>query len=171
VAHLPWIHHQTFADRTRQVVPKYSVGRTPTGLHMEYDSPVSSYLRQDGSRVEAGATALRVWDVYLPFAAKLKAFNADGGHPIVLNVASPVSARKTRLFTALLRNYDQDQPVEPYIEFNLRIFNEDREIVESQCPEDLPIDLAEEVHIRADQTSILFRKELARLGLGRSYTA
>lgn len=171
VAHLPWVHDQTFADRTRQVVPRYEVNRTPTGLHMEYDSPVSSYLRQDGSKVETGATALRVWDVYLPFAASLKAFNADGGHPIVLNVASPVSARKTRLFTALLRNYDQDQPVQPYIDFNLRIFNEDRDVVERQYPEDLPIDLAAEVHIRADQTSILYRQELDRLGLGRSYTA
>ncbi len=171
VAHLPWVHHNTFADRSRQVVQRYDVDCTPTGLHMEYDSPVSSYLRQDGSKVDAGATALRVWDVYLPFAARLKAFNADGGHPIVLNVASPVSARRTRLFTALLRNYDQDQPVEPYIEFNLRIFKEDQEVVESQYPEDLPIDVAEEVHIRADKTSILYRKELGRMGLGRSYTA
>jgi phenylpropionate dioxygenase-like ring-hydroxylating dioxygenase large terminal subunit len=89
----------------------------------------------------------------------------------VLNVASPVSARRTRLFTALLRNYDQDQPVEPYIEFNLRIFNEDREIVERQCPEDLPLNLQDEIHIRADRTSILYRQELARLGLGRGFTA
>jgi vanillate O-demethylase monooxygenase subunit len=138
---------------------------------MEYDSPVGIYMRQDGQDVDAGGTALRVWDVYLPFAAKLKAHNADGASPIVLNVASPVHARHIRLFTALLRNYDQDQPVQPYIDFNLRIFNEDREIVESQYPEDLPLNLQDEVHIRADRTSILYRQELGRLGLGRSYTA
>jgi phenylpropionate dioxygenase-like ring-hydroxylating dioxygenase large terminal subunit len=154
VAHLPWIHDKTFADRSRPIVPAYDVERTATGLHMEYQSPVGGYLRQDGVGVDAGGTALRVWDVYLPFAAKLKAFNTGGANPIVLNVASPVSARRTRLFTALLRNYDQDQPVEPYIEFNLRIFNEDREIVERQCPEDLPLNLQDEIHIRADRTSI-----------------
>ena len=37
--------------------------------------------------------------------------------------------------------------------------------------EDLPIDLQEEVHIRADKTSIAYRQELGRLGLGRAYTA
>ena len=171
VAHLPWIHHNTFADRSRPVVPSYEVRLTQTGLHMEYQSPVGGYLRQDGGEVDPAGSALRVWDVYLPFAAKLKAFNAGGANPIVLNVASPVSARRTRLFTALLRNYDQDQPVQPYIDFNLRIFNEDREIVERQCPEDLPLNLQEEVHIRADRTSILYRQELDRLGLGRSYTS
>jgi len=171
VAHLPWIHHQTFADRSRPVVPSYEVETTATGLHMEYDSPVGSYLRQDGLQVNASGTARRVWDVYLPFAAKLKAFNSDGANPIVLNVASPVHARQIRLFTALLRNYDQDQPVQPYIDFNLRIFNEDREIVESQYPEDLPLNLQDEVHIRADRASILYRQELGRLGLGRNFTA
>jgi phenylpropionate dioxygenase-like ring-hydroxylating dioxygenase large terminal subunit len=171
VAHLPWIHHRTFADRSRPVVPAYEVERTSTGLHMEYQSPVGGYLRQDGGDVDPAGSALRVWDVYLPFAAKLKAFNAGGANPIVLNVASPASARRVRLFTALLRNYDQDQPVQPYIDFNLKIFNEDREIVERQCPEDLPLNLLDEVHIRADRTSILYRQELQRLGLGRSFTA
>jgi vanillate O-demethylase monooxygenase subunit len=171
VAHLPWIHHRTFADRSRPVVPTYEVERTATGLHMEYQSPVGAYLRQDGQEVDEKGTALRVWDVYLPFAAKLKAFNTGGADPIVLNVASPTSARRTRLFTALLRNYDLDEPVGPYIDFNLQIFREDQEVVEAQWPEDLPLDLQEEVHIRADRTSILYRQELGRLGLGRSYTA
>jgi phenylpropionate dioxygenase-like ring-hydroxylating dioxygenase large terminal subunit len=56
-------------------------------------------------------------------------------------------------------------------DFNHRVFAEDQEIVEAQCPEDLPIDLTEEVHIRADRTSIEYRKALGRLGLGRTYTA
>ena len=54
--------------------------------------------------------------------------------------------------------------------FNNKIFGEDTDVVQAQCPEDLPIDLTEEVHIRADRTSIAYRQELARLGLGRSYT-
>ncbi len=171
VAHLPWVHDKTFADRQRQAVAGYELSATPHGLHMEYQSPVTRYLRQDGKELASDGTALRVWDLYLPFAAKMKAFNDGGAHPIVLNVASPVSARRTRLFTAILRNYDTDQPVEPYVAFNLRIFNEDREIVEEQCPEDLPLNLQDEVHIRADRTSILYRQELARLGLGRAFTA
>jgi hypothetical protein len=40
-----------------------------------------------------------------------------------------------------------------------------------QYPEDLPIDLQEEVHIRADRSSITYRQKLAALGLGRTFTA
>jgi phenylpropionate dioxygenase-like ring-hydroxylating dioxygenase large terminal subunit len=42
----------------------------------------------------------------------------------------------------------------PRLDFNHQVFAEDKEIVESQCPEELPIDLSEEVHIRADKSSI-----------------
>ncbi len=51
------------------------------------------------------------------------------------------------------------------MDYNVKIFDEDRDIVQSQYPEDLPIDLQEEVHIRADKTSIAYRQELGRLGL------
>ena len=51
------------------------------------------------------------------------------------------------------------------------VFAEDQAMVEQQYPEDLPIDLHAEVHIRADKSSIAYRKGLAALGLGRAYTA
>ncbi|MGB3668637.1 MAG: aromatic ring-hydroxylating dioxygenase subunit alpha, partial [Phormidesmis sp.] len=87
-----------------------------------------------------------------------------------LNAASPVSARKTRVFSPICRNFDQDQPLEPVYDFNYQIFNEDKEVVEAQYPEDLPLDLRVETHIEADQASIAYRKGLAGLGLSRLYT-
>jgi len=36
---------------------------------------------------------------------------------------------------------------------------------------DLPIDLHDEEHIRADRSSITYRQNLAAIGLGRSFTA
>ena len=88
-----------------------------------------------------------------------------------VSTASPASAVHTRLFAPLLRNYDRDEPVQPFIDYNNQIFNEDTGIVQAQCPEDLPLNLLEEVHIRADKTSIAYRQELGRLGLGRAYTS
>jgi len=51
------------------------------------------------------------------------------------------------------------------------VFAEDIAIVEQQWPEDLPLDLHAEAHFPADRSSITYRKGLAGLGLGRSYTA
>jgi vanillate O-demethylase monooxygenase subunit len=171
VAHFAWLHSETFGDRDNPVVPNYSVDRTPTGLHIEYRSTVGNYLRQDGSAVETEQGVVRLFDVTFPFAGLLTIQMPDGARIVILDCASPVSARHTRLFAPLMRNFDKELPLQPFIDYNVKIFNEDRDVVQAQCPEDLPLDLTEEVHIRADRTSITYRQELARLGLGRDYTA
>ena len=55
--------------------------------------------------------------------------------------------------------------------FNLLIFKEDKVIVESQWPEDLPLDVQMEAHIAADRTSIAYRKLLKEMGLGALYVS
>ncbi len=170
VAHFAWVHHNTFGDRNNPYVPKYSVDPTDFGLHMEYRSTVGNYLRQDGSETEPEKGVLRVFDCYLPFSARLTVHMPEGGHLVILDSASPVSARRTRLFAPLLRDYDLDTPLQPFIDYNVQIFNEDLAIAQAQYPEDLPLDLTDEVHIRADKTSVAYRRCLAKLGLGRTFT-
>jgi hypothetical protein len=94
-----------------------------------------------------------------------------GGRLHILNAASPVSARKTRVFSSICRNFDRDALLQDTLDFNHQVFAEDKAIVEQQFPEDLPINLQEEVHIRADKSSITYRQGLAKLGLGRCFTA
>jgi phenylpropionate dioxygenase-like ring-hydroxylating dioxygenase large terminal subunit len=171
VAHFAWIHNKTFGNRDNPVVPTYEVEKNSTGLQARYRSTVGDYLRQDGNTVIPEQGVLRVFDVYLPFTARLTIHMPDGARLVILDSASPVSSRHTRLFPPLLRNYDIDQPIQPFIDYNNQIFNEDTSIVESQCPEELPLNLLDEVHIRADKTSIAYRQELGRLGLGRTYTS
>ena len=86
-----------------------------------------------------------------------------------MNAASPVSARQTRLFAPIARNFDKHIPVEEVHAFNLRVFEEDRLIVETQKPERLPLDLSLEAHIAADRSSIAYRRGLERMGLGQFF--
>jgi len=171
VAHFAWIHDKTFGNRDNPVVPTYEVEKTETGLQARYNSTVGDYLRQDGNTFVPQEGVLRVFDVFLPFSARLTVHLPDGARLVILDSASPASATHTRLFAPLLRNYDKDQPVQPFIDYNNQIFSEDTTIVQAQCPEDLPLNLLDEVHIRADKTSIAYRQELGRLGLGHSYTS
>jgi phenylpropionate dioxygenase-like ring-hydroxylating dioxygenase large terminal subunit len=171
VAHFAWVHHETFGDRNNPYVPTYSVDETEHGFHMEYRSTVGNYMRQDGSELEPEKGVLRIFDGYLPFSARLTVHLPDGARLVILDSASPISARRTRLFAPLLRNYDLDTPLQPFIDYNVKIFNEDLAIAQAQYPEDLPLDLADEIHIRADKTSIVYRRLLSKLGLGRSFTS
>jgi vanillate O-demethylase monooxygenase subunit len=84
------------------------------------------------------------------------------------------------------RNFDKDAPLQDTLDFNHQVFGEDKDIVEEQYPEDLPIALQDEVHIAGDKrpialqdevhiagdkSSMAYRKGLAALRLGRSFTA
>ena len=60
---------------------------------------------------------------------------------------------------------------EGFIAFPQRANAKDQAIMERPNPEDLPIDLSEEVHVRADLTFIICRQQLGRMSLGRSFTS
>lgn len=171
VAHFSWVHAESFGDPNNPIVPKYPVTPTSRGLRAEYTSTVSNFPKGFQHLAPEGFQWLRAFDVFLPFTALLRVHFPKDGRLCILNAASPMSARKTRLFSPLCRNFDQDQPLEPVYEFNYQVFSEDKEVVEAQYPEDLPLDLSAESHIEADQTSILYRKGLANLGLSKVYTA
>ena len=171
VSHFAWVHTETFGDRNNPYVPKYSVVSTNRGLEADYMSSVSNFPKGVEGNAPAGFLWKRFFEVFLPFCARLTVHFPDEGRLCILNAASPISARKTRLFCPICRNFDQGLPLEPIYEFNYQVFNEDKEVVEAQYPEDLPLDLRDECHIEADQTSILYRKRLAQIGLGESYTA
>ncbi len=166
VAHFAFVHENTFAVRD-PAVPRYEVQATPYGVHADFTSNVGNVTDPNA----ATQTWRRVYDIHLPFLARLVIDFPGAGKQALLNVASPISARRTRVFSIVARNFDRDKSVEELIAFQNRIYGEDQAIVERQNPEDLPIDLSEEVHVRADLTSVTYRRQLGALGLGRSFTA
>lgn len=169
VAHFAWAHTESFGDRNNPVVPSYRVEKTERGIRAQYLSSMSNYPKGQQDRAPADFMWLRDFQVYPPFSARLTVHFPEGGRLWILNAASPISARKTRLFVPLARNFDLHVPVEDVHAFNLQIFNEDRVMVESQRPEDLPLDIQMEAHIAADRTSIAYRKLLKEMGLGAAY--
>jgi hypothetical protein len=61
----------------------------------------------------------------------------DDGRLHILNAASPLSARKTRLFVPSARNFDMTGSLEDVYAFNAQIFAEDQSLIERQWPEEL----------------------------------
>jgi phenylpropionate dioxygenase-like ring-hydroxylating dioxygenase large terminal subunit len=171
VSHFAFVHAQSFGDRENPEVPNYPVEQTPHGFRADYTSTVSNYPHSLKHLNPPGFIWRRLFEVWLPFTAKLTVFFPNDGLLHVLNAASPVSARKTRLFVPICRNFDKDAPLQDTLDFNHQVFAEDQAMVEEQYPEDLPINLQDEVHISGDKSSITYRKRLAALGLGRSFTA
>jgi phenylpropionate dioxygenase-like ring-hydroxylating dioxygenase large terminal subunit len=166
VAHFAFVHEGTFAVAS-PVVPRYEVKTTGDGLHADFTSNAGNV-----STAEAAAdTWRRIYDLHVPFTVRLQIHFPRQGRLVILNASSPISARQTRIFAVVARDFGHDQPAEELVAFQQRVYAEDQVIVERQNPEDLPLDLSEEVHVRADLTSVIYRKQLGAMGLGRSFTA
>ena len=170
VAHFAWVHHEAFADRNNPVVPKYHTERTDYGLKTIYISGVSNYPHALKHLEPEGFEWKRTFDIYPPFSAILTVDFPDNGILKILNACCPVSVNQTRLFVPLTRNFDQTGDLQAVYDFNAQIFAEDQDIVESQKPEELPLDLMMEAHFEADRSSTTYRRILAEWGLSKRYT-
>jgi phenylpropionate dioxygenase-like ring-hydroxylating dioxygenase large terminal subunit len=170
VSHFAFIHTDSFGERQNPVVPDYPVEVLPHGFRADYISTVSNYPHHMKHLNPEGFQWRRLFELWLPFTAKLSV-TFPNGQLHILNAACPVSARKTRLFVPVCRNFDKDAPLQDTLDFNDQVFAEDKAIVEEQYPEDLPLRLQDEVHIAGDKSSITYRKGLSALGLSRSFTA
>ena len=171
VAHFAWVHPDTFGDPANVEVPDYTTIETETGFNADYWSSVGRYPIGLEQRGQEGFQWLRHFEIHLPFTATLTIHFPNNCKQVIMNAASPMTARSTRLFAPICRNYDKDLPVEDAYDFNLKIFEEDRLVSESQKPEYLPLDLSIEAHFPADRSSSMYRKLLRKKGFSPLFAA
>jgi phenylpropionate dioxygenase-like ring-hydroxylating dioxygenase large terminal subunit len=171
VAHFAFVHTGTFGDASNAVVPAYVPVQHDKGFEVDYRSNVGNYPIGVEGRGKDGFEWLRRFNTHLPFTATLTIHFPDDARLVIMNAASPMSARATRLFAPIGRNFDTDLPVQDVYDFNRRVFEEDKAIVEAQMPECLPLDPLLEAHIPADRSSMAYRRGLRDLGLSRPFLA
>lgn len=171
VAHFAFVHTATFGDANNAEVPAYKPVQTAYGFEAEYRSSVGNYPIGVADRGVPGFEWLRHFRAHLPFTATLEIHFPGDARLVVMNAASPVSAKVTRLFAPIARNFDTDLPMQDVYDFNRRVFEEDKAIVEAQMPERLPLDPMMEAHIPADMSSMAYRRGLRDMGLSRFFTA
>lgn len=168
VAHFAFVHDKAFADPENVVVPAYETVTTDYGLHTDYFSDISNYPKELQHLAPEGFRWLREFHVFAPYCAKLTVHFPDAQRYHILNCASPVSVRKTRLFVPIARNFDALGSVESVLAFNAQIFAEDAAMVETQGAITLDPKQAEEEHFAADRTSVMYRRVLKGMGLARA---
>ncbi|WP_309689576.1 Rieske 2Fe-2S domain-containing protein [Stenotrophomonas sp. SORGH_AS_0321] len=169
VAHFAWVHHGTFADPGQRNVPPYEVVSNESGFSADYLSPVANYPRGSGLSAPPGFLWRRHFEVHLPFAATLTIHFPNAARLVVGNFACPASALRTEMFAPIVQTFNIDQPSEQIHAFNLRVFEEDRQLAEAQRPRNLPLDVKYEAHLPADRSSLAYRRALARQGYGRFF--
>ena len=107
------------------------------------------------------------YELHLPYTIVLRlGWGGDEGM-VYFFASQPVAADRCIGYLVIGRNYNFEQPDEVLVEFENVIFGQDQRVVESQRPEQVPFDLAAELHLRFDAVAVAYRRAMREQGLAR----
>jgi vanillate O-demethylase monooxygenase subunit len=160
-AHFAWVHDGILGSRDRPEVYDHEVWRDEDGI-LRFDYPQFTEPDESGSIRNIALT----YRITMPFTVWVERRMPDGSSFVLFFTASPISRKSCNSLTLMARNYDlTEEEDRRNLELNEFINAQDRPIVESQRPEELPVDLTEELHIRSvDKVSVEYRRWLRELG-------
>jgi phenylpropionate dioxygenase-like ring-hydroxylating dioxygenase large terminal subunit len=156
VGHFPFVHEGVLGDRARPEIADYEATVDGDGVVAE---GVKVY-QPDPYATGEGSVVTYTYRVHRPLAAS---FIKHGEHSFgMLLAVTPHDHVDSTAWMWMAMNYE---PTTDMVEFQDRIFAQDRPILESQRPELLPLDLQAELHLRSDRTAIAYRRWLRELGV------
>jgi vanillate O-demethylase monooxygenase subunit len=165
-AHFAWVHEGLLGSRDHPEVPEHEVWRE--GHELRFASRVvepptgvtKEPLGLSGPEVEVDNT----YRLFIPLTIYLDRRFPGDNHYVLFMSASPAGPKWTRSFWFIARNYALDHDDAAFLKFEELILEQDKPVVESQRPEELPIDLSAELHIRGvDRVSLEYRKWLVEI--------
>lgn len=174
-AHFAWVHDGILGDRRHPEVPDHEVRRVGEELrfgegesHNEIPDTGTAGRSQskDGLPHQSGTVvADKAYRLFMPFTVWLKQRLPGGQYYQLFFSAAPTSPKTSRSFTIMSRNYDREPDLDAkFISFNDVVIGQDRPLVQSQRPEELPVDLSAEVQIRgADKVAVEYRRWLREI--------
>jgi phenylpropionate dioxygenase-like ring-hydroxylating dioxygenase large terminal subunit len=169
--HFPWVHPGLLGDPERPVVPRHEVLTDEHVLRYSIVRPEAP--NGDDFPVfandESGPPERRSqYELHLPYTIALR-LGWGGEQGMVYSFASqPTGVDRSAGYVVIGRNYNLGQDDHVLSEFEDTIFGQDQVVVESQRPERVPFDLADELHLKFDAVAVAYRKAMRACGLATS---
>jgi phenylpropionate dioxygenase-like ring-hydroxylating dioxygenase large terminal subunit len=158
-SHFAWVHPGILGDATNAECEPSEI--TPVAGGFQYE------IIQSVNRLKAGSASIQRFTVILPLTLFIERRQPNGPEKQTnIYLCTPISNQVTKFFRLSGRNYRDALSDEELNKKHQTIFEQDRVIVESQRPEELPLDLAEELHLRGpDSAGLEYRKGLREMGI------
>jgi phenylpropionate dioxygenase-like ring-hydroxylating dioxygenase large terminal subunit len=158
-SHFPWVHSGILGDPQQPECPAITITEINGGFQYEIDTPVNK-LRPDSA-------AKQLYTVILPFMVIIQRRQPAGVEKHTnIYLCTPVALNETKFYRLAGRNFRDTKTDEQLNARHRQIFEQDKRIVESQRPEELPLDLAEELHLRGPDTpAVEYRRRLKQMGI------
>jgi phenylpropionate dioxygenase-like ring-hydroxylating dioxygenase large terminal subunit len=166
--HFAFVHAGLLGDPGKPVVAPYEVEADGHVLRYRYGRPDQAntdafpVFAEESRKDELRRTR---YALHLPYTI-VEHIDWGGRESMVYVFASqPVSADRCVGYCLVARNYQLDQPDEVMQDFERTIFGQDQRVVESQRPDQVPFDLAAELHLTFDAVAVAYRRAMRAQGL------
>ena len=176
-SHFAWVHEGILGDRSHPIAPEMNLTRNGEEFVCSFENiptPIAPFPH------------LQTYHIYLPFCCHMQ--KAGSRAKVLFVIGLPHSSHMSTRFLIGLRNYDLEQSdiadgpvfvleekvkgdienpvIKEIIQSHEIVYEQDSIIVEHQRPEELPLDLTEELHVKTpDAAAIEYRKMLKEIGL------
>ena len=162
MGHFPFVHTGILGEEPHTEVKDYNVAADAEILATEclFYQPKAAATSAGGADVEY------IYRVPHPYCSVL--YKSSGLDPSRMDVIAlfvqPMTEERVRahMLLSLLDDANDDTAIR---DFQLRIFGQDKPILENQFPKRLPLDPRAETPIRADKSSVAYRRWLSARGV------
>lgn len=163
LGHFPFVHPGTLGEEPHTEVREYSVDVDDDGI---VATGCSFFQPQAAAKSTGGVLADYEYRVPHPYAALLLKTSpgTDGRWDVIGIFVHPITdvSIRAHLFLSLIDDATSDNDLRA---FQQTIIGQDKIILENHLPRRLPLDPGAEIPIRADATSIAYRRWLTDLGV------
>ncbi|NBD23240.1 aromatic ring-hydroxylating oxygenase subunit alpha [Paenibacillus glycinis] len=105
-----------------------------------------------------------VYEILSPVCVKFTKTDTETGDVVSIQLCvQPNEERRSAAYFLVTSNFDVD--TQAFVSYQELIFKQDVEVLENQKPEELPLDLQLEMHLRSDRISIAYRSYLKERGV------
>lgn len=164
-AHLMFVHQDLLGHPDYAELPDIQVVKEQDRIYIE-NIPIFQPVAHSGSDKQDGTTYVYRKEVFRPLSGRLSKTDPGNGQTLwILLTVSPVAEDECLVFMLVSRNYGFDADDANFIRFQDIVFDQDAQVIESQKPELLPLDLQAELNHRVDVFSVAYRRWLKELGV------
>jgi len=165
LGHFPFVHTDILGVEPHTEVKDYAVTFSEARDEL-VATGCRFYQPMAAAASSGGADVDYVYRVPHPYCSVL--YKSSGAEPSRMDVIAlflqPVEQERCRA-NMLLSLVDDVHTVSELRDFQLTIFGQDKPILENQLPKRLPLDPRAEVPIRADKSSVAYRRWLGERGI------
>ena len=167
MSHFSFVHDGWLGESAHTEIPDLELEEYETGFKVKNAQvwqPNTSALSVHPGMVTYG------YEVMHPYAAVLtKVPDEQSGVPVgyeesIIVLIQPVSTEQCRVwFRMAVADFEAE--MEDLLAFQDKIFSQDKPVLESQLPRQLPLTMGQEANVGSDKASVAYRRFLKKLGV------